>query len=353
MKYIDGWFWCRYTLNPFAGCEHACIYCDARSQKYYQHDDFEETIYVKEDIDKILNKQLRTMQKDVIAMAGVCDAYQQAEKEYQNTRKCLKAIDRFGFPVNISTKSDLVLRDIDLLSSIADKSWCSIAFTITTLDKEIETFLEPGASPSKSRFEAIKTIKNQNTKIRVGVNFMPIVPFLEDSNENLEKIICACKESSADYVHFAPGMTLRDNQRYFFLDKLQNQYPELVPKINALFGGQMHPNSEYLQRINKQLVNLCQKFLVNMRLKRWIPKDFRRINYRVAEKLLNESYLNQINGKPYSKLLWAGLSINNLKKSIMEYYNTGTLLEVENITPKIIQKIQPFLKQKGSLQDYF
>jgi len=353
MKYIDGWFWCRYTLNPYGGCEHACIYCDARSQKYYLHSEFEEIIFVKKNIDKVLEKQMKSAQKDVIAIGGVCDAYQPAENTYQNTRKCLKVIEKQGFPVNISTKSNLVLRDLDVLKSIAEKSWCTIAFTITTLDAEIERFLESGANTSQKRLEAIQTIKKNTNQINVGVNFMPIVPFLEDSKENLENVIREIKAYGADYVQFAPGMTLRDNQKINFMEKIHIKYPELVFKFNELYQQNMQANYQYVQEKNATLVELCKKFQLNIRLKRWIPNDYRQLNYKIAELLLNDSYINQIIGKSYTESQWAGLSINNLKKSILEYYNTGKLLQIENLTPQIMKSIQPYLKTKGTLEEYF
>jgi hypothetical protein len=161
------------------------------------------------------------------------------------------------------------------------------------------------------------------------------------------------KEYGADYIHFAPGMTLRDNQRSYFLKKINEKYPELFPKYKELYENEMHANHQYIQQKNSKLAKLCKKYKINMRLKRWIPKDFRKLNYLIAEKLLNESYFNQIEGKSYSKLQWAGLSINNLKKSIMEYYNVGKIQEIENMTPALLSKIRPWLKQKGTLEDYF
>ena len=357
LKYIDGWFWCRYTINAYSGCEHACIYCDARSNRYYLHKDFDETIYVKENAAQILEKRIKnakTLLPDVVALGGVNDSYQPAELEYENTRKILEVLNKYKLPVNISTKSVLVKRDLDILEQIAKDTWCSIAFTITTTDQDMADFLEPAASTIKERFDAIRYIYNKHPKIHVGVNFMPIVPFLEDDEENIENVIRIGKESGSDYILFAPGMTLRDNQKDFFINKLKSRYPKIVDKFLALYDGKLSPNRDYTQEINKMAMEYCKKYGISMRLKRWIPKDFRKLNYIAAEKLLNEAYYNQIQGKKYYKLQMAGLNIQNLTESILNIYKLGKLNELDFLDGNIIKKIEHLFvdKKTNTLDDF-
>ena len=164
LKYPDSWFWCRYTINPYSGCAHSCIYCDARSQKYYLNQDFETEVIVKTNLDKILDKRIKnshTLLPDVIGLGGVCDAYQPVELEVENTLKVLKVIEKHKFPVNIATKSNLITRDVDILNRIAIDTWCTVGFSITTMNEELANFLEPHSSSPKERLEALNRLKKK------------------------------------------------------------------------------------------------------------------------------------------------------------------------------------------------
>ena len=206
LKYPDSWFWGRYTINPYSGCAHACIYCDARSDRYYLDQDFENEVIVKIDIDKILEskiKKARTLLPDVVAPGGVNDAYQPIELKQKNTFKILKIFQKYKFPINIATKSSLIKRDISLLNKIANDTWCTVGFSITTTNEELASFLEPFSSPPRDRLKAIKEIKEKAPEIQVGTYFMPIIPYLEDSDENLEDVIKQSKKNGANFVLFS------------------------------------------------------------------------------------------------------------------------------------------------------
>ncbi|MHA1641886.1 MAG: radical SAM protein [Promethearchaeota archaeon] len=357
LKFPDSWFWARYTINPYSGCYHSCIYCDARSQKYYLEQDFEREIIVKINIDKILEKRIknsRSLMVDVVGPGGVNDAYQPIEEEIENTRKILKILDKYNFPVNIATKSSLIVRDADLLQDIAKKSWCAVGFSITTVNDELARFLEPFSSTPLERFSAIKELKKMAPNVRVGTYFMPIIPFLEDDDENLESVIRESKKSGADFILFSPGLTLRDYQSEFFLKKLRlNRYEKIAKDILNLFKGRTYPPFEYTRQINLKLLNYCKKFGIKFRLKRWVPRDFRRWNYKVAEYLLNRYYLDSIvNDKPNKNLLWAGLNLNNLDKSIIEVYKHGELMKLKNFDQTIIELVEKYLeKNKNRITD--
>ena len=360
MKYPDSWFWAKYTLNPFSGCEHACSYCDARSQRYYLHSDFEETIFIKQNAPELLQKKLqnsRTLRPDVIAMAGVCDAYQPAEKNYKITKKLLKIIQRYKFPVNISTKSTLILRDLDIFNQIAKDTWVSLAFTITSVNQEIIDFLEPKASPVIDRFEAISYIAKEYPNIQVGVNFMPIIPLLEDNSEDIDQLIKRSKESGANYIHCAPGMTLRDSQETFFLAKLKkyfnklNEFVKYKEFIDLMKNSQKY--SDYLYENNQVLQKCCKKSGIPMRSQRWYPSDFRHFNYKSSEKLLNIAYFNQINRKPYKDLLWAGLIIQNLPEPVGVLVDQHRISKYMKLTSEIKRIIEPYLKKPKNLDPFF
>ncbi|NHI94108.1 MAG: radical SAM protein [Candidatus Lokiarchaeota archaeon] len=357
MKFVDSWFWCRYTLNSYNGCEHACVYCDARSKKYYLHPEFEEVIFVKTNIRKKLDDRLRrarTLLPDVVGTGGTCDAYQQAEKQYKNTRQVLEVLLKYKFPVLIGTKNTLVLRDLDLITQINKETWCTVAFTITSFNEEVINFLEPRASPPDERINALRMIKEEHPEIQTGVHFMPIVPLLEDSDDNLEEVVSRTKEAKCDFILFAPGMSLRDDQAEFFKKKLKEKYPAIYDEFLSLYRtGSMWGNPEYLSVINKKVYNLCKKYNINFRSKRWIPNDFRRVNYIIAEKLLNESYELEVLEKPDKQMQWAGLNIQNLNDSLLNIKNYKEVLKIPNYLVDKIDRMLKNFKRKKDLTSYF
>jgi len=350
MKFIDSWFWARYTLNPYNGCEHACTYCDSRSHKYHLQPEFDQEIIVKNNAGEMLDKRLsraRTLLPDVVAMSGSCDPYQPAETKFGNTRACLEVLARHRYPVLISTKATLVTKDIDIFKQIAKNNWCTVGITITTTNDELSEFLEPGAPPPTERFEAIKKLKSSKL-LQVGVHFMPIVPFLEDTDENLEDVVFRSGEAGADYILFAGGMTMRDNQAKWFFRRIKERYPELFEKylelfdakfINGEYTGRYAPKSSYAKKIHKKMFELCETYKISSRMRRFIPDDYRKENYMIAGKLLDEAYYNQSLGKKFSNQFWAGMNINNLKEPIRSIAARGELKNIRNVDEELEQRI--------------
>jgi len=347
LKFIDSWYWCRYTLNTYNGCQFGCIYCDSRSAKYHMPTDFENTIIVKKNAKELLDKRITKARKllpDVVAISGANDPYQPAETKYLNTRQCLEVLAKNKYPVGIGTKSKLVIRDLDLLEKIGKVSWSSVSVTITTANPEIAEFLEPRAPTPQERFDVIKKIKKQTKHIQAGVSFIPIVPYLCDSDEHLEVMVKKTKESGADFILFGSGVTMRDLQANWFLKHLKERYPELIEKYEELYDfkynpvsydGKYNPKEHYHKKINKKMLSLCEKYKLPYRMKRFIPNDYRRMNYIIAEKLLNESFRLQILGKAWSKKHWAGMNIQNLKESLLAVAKRNELQKIRNVNDKI------------------
>lgn len=355
LKYPDSWFWSRYTLNTYSGCAHACIYCDARSQRYYLDQDFENEVIIKTDFAKKLDTRLKRARKllpDVIAPGGVNDAYQPIEESVENTKKVLEVIAKHQFPLNIATKSDLVTRDIDILNKIATDTWCTVGFSISTTNEELAKFLEPYSSSPSERLDALKIIKKSAPNIQVGTYFIPIIPFLEDDDSNLEEVFKLSREAGADFVLFSPGLTMRDSQAEFFIKKLkESKYKHIVEPLLRLYQGQMHPPAEYARKLHSKLFNLAEKYKIPYRIKRWIPKDYRKWNYKISELLLNREYRECIKtGKSNKKMMWAGLTLNNLEESILEVYKRGELNKLRNFTEDIIEFVEPYLERSKELK---
>jgi DNA repair photolyase len=355
LKYPDSWFWCRYTINPYSGCAHTCIYCDARSQRYYLNQDFENEVIVKTNIEKKLDKTLRNSRSllpDVIGPGGVTDAYQPIEEKFENTRKILNVISKHKYPINIATKSELITRDIDILEKIAEDTWCTVGFSITTTHEELANFLEPYSSSPAERLRALKKIKKEAPKIQVGTYVMPIIPFLEDKEDDLEEIIKKSKQSGADFILFSPGLTLRDLQAQFFFKKLEeSKHKDVIKPLLKLFKGKISPPAEYVKKLHKILYTLCKKYDLPIREKRWIPKDYRKWNYKIAELLLNKEYIDSVSiGKTDNNMKWAGLNLNNLGESILDVYKRGDLSKLKNFNSDIINLVEPILKSSKDIE---
>jgi DNA repair photolyase len=309
---------------------------------------------VKSNIDKNLDQRIkrsRTLLPDVIGPGGVCDAYQPIESEVENTLKILRVIEKHKFPVNIATKSYLITRDVDILNRIAKDTWCTVGFSISTMNEELAQFLEPQSSPPKERLEALKKIKQGAPDVQVGTYFMPIIPYLEDNDENLEAVIKKSKEAGADFIVFAPGLTLRDTQADFFIKKLnESKYNYAVKPILNLFKGQMGPPKDYVHVIHQKLSTLCQKYNIAVREKRWIPKDYRKWNYKISELLLVKNYMDELSrGKSNKSFYWAGLFLNNLEESIVNVYKRGDLAKLRNFNSEVRAFVEPYLNKSKEL----
>jgi DNA repair photolyase len=352
-KFIDSWFWERYGINTYNGCQFGCVYCDSRSQKYHLPQDFENDIIIKKDAAKLLDRRLtnaRTLLPDVVGFSGATDPYQPAEARFKNTLQCLEVLKKHKYPVHIITKSKLILRDLDLIEDIGNETWACISLTITTTNPDIARFLEEKVPSPKVRFEIIKTIKEKTKHIQAGVLFIPVVPYLCDRDETLEDMVKQTKVCSGDYILFGGGMTMRDLQALWFLKHLKERYPELIDKYEELYKfkynpdsyqGSYEPKRNYAIKIHKKLFELCERYNLAYRIKRFIPDDFRQKNYIIAEKLLNKAYESQMRGKAWSNLHWAGQNIQNLKTSIVEVEKRGELQGIRNVN----EEIESFIKE--------
>jgi DNA repair photolyase len=230
------------------------------------------------------------------------------------------------------------------MEDIGKKTWACISITITTTNPDIAKFLEQRVPKPKARFEMIKSIKERTKHIQAGVLFIPVVPYLCDTDKILEDMVKQTKLSGADYILFGGGMTMRDLQAVWFLKHLKERYPELIEKYEELYKfeysldsyeGTYEPKRSYCLKIHKKLFALCKRYNLPYRIKRFIPDDFRRENYLIAEKLLNKAYKLQMLGKAWSNLHWAGQNIQNLKESILEVAKRSDLQKIRNVDEEI------------------
>lgn len=248
----DEWFGNNYNMNIYKGCSHGCIYCDSRSECY--HIDNFDTVRAKENALFLIERDLKSKRKTgVIGIGAMSDPYNPFEKEYELTRGALKLIDSYGFGISIATKSDLVTRDIDLLKRIKQHSPVLVKITVTAFNDKLSRKIEPDAPASSKRFDSVKQLSDNG--IFPGILMMPVLPYLEDTEENVKAIIYKAHEAGAKFVFPAFGVTLRQNQREWFYSKLDIMYPGLKEKYIKKYGNSYEchsPDAKQLMAITKQ-----------------------------------------------------------------------------------------------------
>lgn len=253
------WFGTDYNMNIYRGCNHGCIYCDSRSE-CYGIDEFDKVKPKENALEIIRNDLRRKVKKGVIGMGAMSDPYNSLEKELLLTRHALELIDAFGFGVTIATKSNLILRDIDILNLIREHSPLLCKITITTPYDELSGKIEPNAPKSSERFNTIKKLSENN--IFAGILLMPVLPFIEDSKEAVGKIVKRAYESGAKFIYPAFGMTLRDRQRFYYFEKLNEIFPGkgYVEKYIKYYGNDYICTSTKAKSIWYDFKDLCEKY---------------------------------------------------------------------------------------------
>ncbi len=250
------WFGADYNMNIYRGCNHGCIYCDSRSDCYHIPD-FDH-VKAKADALGIIRKNLQSKTKTgVIATGAMSDPYNPYEKEAQLTRHGLELISAFGFGAAIATKSPLVTRDIDILKEIQQYQPALVKITITTLDDQLCRKLEPGVAPSSQRFAAIEKLAQAG--ICTGILLMPILPFINDTPENILGIVQSAREAGAQFIYPAMGVTLRSNQRDYFYQQLDRLFPGLAAQYRQQFGDKYSCSSPRGRELYALFKKECQR----------------------------------------------------------------------------------------------
>jgi DNA repair photolyase len=229
-------------MNLCRGCIHGCIYCDSRSRCYNMDHDFED-VEIKINAPELLEEKLRSRRRrktlgprDMIVTGAMSDPYIPLEESLEITRACVQIIEKYGFGLAIQTKSNLVLRDIDLLTSISRKAKCVVAMTLTTFNESLCKIIEPNVCTTRERFETLKTLKASGIKTLVWL--CPLLPFINDTEENLRGILGYCVEAGVHGILcFGMGMTLREGNREYFYTMLDRHFPGLRPEYEKRYGN--------------------------------------------------------------------------------------------------------------------
>ena len=236
----------QYDLNPYRGCGHHCTYCFAQyTHEYLETKDFFNEIYFKENIVEKLEEKLksRTWKGECISIGGITDIYQPLEKELEVMPKILRLMIRYENPISICTKSDLILRDLELLKELNTKAKVNIASSIITIDERVRQKLEPVAPPTKRRFKMLEIIKNE-VGCNTGILLMPVMPFITDSKENLLEIYTKGKEVGVSYI--MPGiLNLKGIVKEKVFEMIDREFPLLKEKYKRIYDG------AYVERVYK------------------------------------------------------------------------------------------------------
>lgn len=222
-------------MNLYRGCTHGCIYCDSRSSCYQMDHPFED-VAVKENALSLLEDALRRKRKRcMIATGSMSDPYLPLEASLRHTRRALELIERYGFGASLITKSDLVLRDLDLLTAINQNAKCVVQMTLTTYDESLCRILEPHVATTKRRVEVLERLKEHG--IPTVVWLCPILPYLNDTEENLRGLLSACATAGVyGILCYGMGLTLRQGNREYFYEKLDQHFPGLKYRYQREFG---------------------------------------------------------------------------------------------------------------------
>ena len=263
VKQPDIWFGLKYNMNLYRGCQHGCIYCDSRGE-CYQIEDFDGEVLIKSNAIEVLRHELaRKRVKGLIGMGSMNDSYMPLEREVNLTGRALRVVAEFGFPVHVMTKSTLVLRDLDLLCQINER-FAAVSFTITTHDDELGRKVEPRAALVSERFLAMRILADNG--IRTGISMMPILPFIEDDEENITRIVEQAHAHGASYIIPGFGMTLRDRQRAYYYRKLDEFFPGLRQQYQQAFGAQYGASARNEDGLETVFRELCGRYGIVTRM---------------------------------------------------------------------------------------
>ena len=247
-----------HGMNIYRGCSHGCIYCDSRSKCYQFTHPFED-IEVKQNAPELLEKALRSKRKKcMIGTGAMSDPYMHCEEELGLTRKCLEIISKYEFGLAIQTKSDRILRDIDLLDEINRKAKCVVQITLTTFDDELCSIIEPNVCNTKRRIKVLEEMQQRG--IPTIVWLCPILPFINDTEENIKNILDECvRVGVRGVMNFGMGLTLRDGDREYYYAALEKHFPGLKKRYIETYGNAYEipsPNSGNLMSV---LRSICKE----------------------------------------------------------------------------------------------
>lgn len=270
----DKLFGITYNMNLYRGCQHGCIYCDSRSSCYRLGNLSQ--ISVKKNALALLERELAAKRiKETVGTGSMNDPYMPLEKQMEMTRGALSLLAQYHYPVHVMTKGTLVTRDADLLKEIAN-TYAAVSFTITTADDELAHVLEPGAPLPSARFQAMKELAAQG--VYTGVTLMPVLPFINDSIEDIIEIVEKAADAGASYILPMFGVTLRNGSRQYFYQEIEKIFPKMPKRYKTYFGDRnecISPNHHYL---NEAFCNSIETLGISSEMKFYVPGEKKQLS---------------------------------------------------------------------------
>lgn len=261
-------------MNLYRGCQHGCIYCDARSHCYQINHVFED-VEVKENAIELLEAALKSKRRPcMIGTGAMTDPYTPLECQLEYTRRALELIECHGFGVTIQTKSDRILRDMDILKRINGRTKAVVQMTLTTYDEALCRIVEPNVSTTQARAAALKQFRAAGIPTVVWLS--PILPFINDTTENIGSILDACRDAGVKgIINFGMGLTLRDGNREYFYAQLDRYFPGMKARYNQRYGNSYEVLSPYQQELSELFHNTCEKYGIwhnNSQIFQWMTQ---------------------------------------------------------------------------------
>ena len=244
-----------WSLNPWSGCAHKCVYCFARAYHARYRDknvgtDFDSNVEVRVNIADILRRELHRRREGSLAIGTATDPYQPIEGKYQLTRRCLEALVDFPMPTSIVTKGPLVVRDIDVLKKLDEKTDLTVYFSVPCVDEEIVKRTDPGTAPPRQRLRALRMLREAS--IDAAVLCMPVLPGISDNEESLDAAARAASEAGATAFRHRPLKIDVEIQEYYY-DFLATEFPAMVPRYVELYQGGVHPRKDYERELEERV----------------------------------------------------------------------------------------------------
>ncbi len=343
---IDSWFLSKYNMNIYRGCQHACVYCDGRSEKYQVQGDFGKSVTVKINAPELLHheldEKLSNNQKKsgfILIGGGVGDSYQPVEKDYQLTRKILSIINGYQIPIHILTKSTLIERDLDLIQSINQQK-AIVSMSFSSVDDELSKLLEPGVAPPSERLRVLEKFKNSG--ISCGMYLMPTIPYITDTPAKIEDCFKKASQIGLDFIVYA-GLTLKEGrQKQYFYDFLDKHFPDHIEDYDELYAESDKwgaPDSKYTGSYNQFLISLSRKYNIPIRLPIDFVSKFIPLKDQVIATLEQIDYLRKMRGQK-SSFGYTAYNLSKIKEDIYQIrYCLQSIKGIGPVTERIIKDI--------------
>lgn len=358
---VDPWFLGNFGANLYRGCEHACLYCDGRAERYYVEGDFARDIQVKRNALAIAERELAKRREPgfLFLGGGVSDSYQPAEVQYRLARGLLVLALSHGLGVHVLTKSALVERDLDLLQEIASKRRAILSFSLQTIDDAVRSKLEPGAASIGERVRLLRRARELG--IEVGVMAMPILPGISDSARQIGELVRTVGDAGAKYVCFG-GLTLRPGrQKQIYYEALESHWPELIPGYQRAYARELTsgaPDRRYHEKITSRFAEALASCKLPARIPRHVFRGFVPL-YTEASVLLEHAEAAALlrgmrrplaqsgyrlakwaHGRLVAVLRRRGYSFRDVELEFLERLRDGSLPQVAGISAEAYAEIQ-------------